>query len=431
MHTTTPAQELAPWATGNPSLGKRSLPETIDIAIIGAGPQALTLVTHMLQKKATLRRQIVVLDGAGQWMQQWHHQFAAFEIPHLRSPAVHHPDPDPHALRSFAAGRYSELFPPYDLPGTTLFSDFCQQVIHRWQVDPLVVAAQVQHIEPLPAATPFRASRLRLHLTDGRRLEARRVVLALGGGSSQQPDWVEQIPPGYPRDRLCHSRHIDLRGLRLEGERVLIIGSGLTSAHLAMGAVKRGASVLLMARRRFYEKLFDAEPGWLGPKYLKGFFAEPDWSARWQMIQMARNGGSFTPALMTQLRRCSHQGSVQFYEQCQVQRAQWTGAAWQVTCDRTPEHDCLAHLPIDRIWLATGHHLDVRQWSLLSELQAVDPITYIQGLPILDEHLRWNGRNLFIMGGAAALHLGPVARNLYGAKMASDRIVPALTKATV
>lgn len=98
MHTTTPAQELAPWATGNPSLGKRSLPETIDIAIIGAGPQALTLVTHMLQKKATLRRRIVVLDGAGQWMQQWHHQFAAFEIPHLRSPAAHHPDLNLHSL---------------------------------------------------------------------------------------------------------------------------------------------------------------------------------------------------------------------------------------------------------------------------------------------------------------------------------------------
>jgi hypothetical protein len=31
-------------------------------------------------------------------MQQWHHQFAAFEIPHLRSPAVHHPDLNLHSL---------------------------------------------------------------------------------------------------------------------------------------------------------------------------------------------------------------------------------------------------------------------------------------------------------------------------------------------
>ena len=67
------------------------MPPSIDIAIIGAGPQALTLVTHLLQKKAAMRNRFVVVDPAGEWMHQWHHQFAAFEIPHLRSPAVHHP----------------------------------------------------------------------------------------------------------------------------------------------------------------------------------------------------------------------------------------------------------------------------------------------------------------------------------------------------
>jgi hypothetical protein len=32
------------------------------------------------------------------------------------------------------------------------------------------------------------------------------------------------------------------------------------------------------------------------------------------------------------------------------------------------------------------------------------------------------------MGGLAALRVGPTARNISGARMASDRIVPALTK---
>jgi hypothetical protein len=89
-----------------------------DIAIIGAGPQALTLVTHILQKKDKLRSRIEVFDPSGTWMTRWHQQFAAQEIPQLRSPAVHHPDPNPHALRTFAEGRYDELHPPYDRPGT-------------------------------------------------------------------------------------------------------------------------------------------------------------------------------------------------------------------------------------------------------------------------------------------------------------------------
>lgn len=125
------------------------LPASIDIAIIGAGSHALTLVAHLLQKKRSMRGRFLVFDPSGAWMHQWHHQFAALEIPHLRSPAVHHPAPDPHALRTFAEPRPGELFTPYDLPGTQLFQDFCQEVIHRWQSQNCVYPAQVVGIEPM------------------------------------------------------------------------------------------------------------------------------------------------------------------------------------------------------------------------------------------------------------------------------------------
>jgi cation diffusion facilitator CzcD-associated flavoprotein CzcO len=265
-------------------------------------------------------------------------------------------------------------------------------------------------------------------MADGRGLTAKRVVLAIAGGTPNLPEWVRSLPLSYPRDRLLHSHQIDLRGLRLAGERVLIVGSGLTSGHLAVGAIARGAQVIMMARRTFYEKLFDADPGWLGPKYLKGFHAEPDWETRWHRIQSARNGGSLTPALFTKLRRLEREGKLSFYEQCQVQAAEWKGDAWKVTCNQSDVHHCIAHLPIDRIWLATGTTLDVNHWSLLSDVRDRHPLQILNGLPILDSHLRWAGCNLFIMGGAAALQLGPVARNLFGGKLASERIVPALTQ---
>jgi hypothetical protein len=99
-----------------------------------------------------------------------------------------------------------------------------------------------------------------------------------------------------------------------------------------------------------------------------------------------------------------------------------------VTCNQSAVHDCIAHQPINRIWLATGSTLDVNHWSLLSDVRATHPLPVINGLPVLDPHLRWAGCNLFIMGGAAALQLGPVARNLFGGRLASERIVPALIK---
>ena len=45
-------------------------------------------------------------------LSQWQRQFAAQQIPYLRSPAVHHPDSNPHQLRTFAKDRHNELFPP-------------------------------------------------------------------------------------------------------------------------------------------------------------------------------------------------------------------------------------------------------------------------------------------------------------------------------
>lgn len=405
-----------------------ALPAAVDIAVVGAGPQALTLVTHLLQKKKSMRHRFVVLDPAGTWMRQWQHQFAAYEIPHLRSPAVHHPDPNPHALRTFAERRFAELHQPYDLPGTQLFHDFCQALIQRWQLQDRVVPVQVEQVEPIHRRG---RPRFRLTLTDGQTLMARRVVLATAGGTPHWPDWARSLSSAYPAERLQHAHQVDLRRLHLAGERVLIVGSGLTSGHLALGATARGAKVMMMARRTFYEKLFDAAPGWLGPKYLKGFHAEACWKTRWQMIQGARNGGSLTPAVMTQLRKRERDGQLSFYEQCEVQSATWTGEQWQVTCTHPEAHHCIAHLPIDRIWLATGTQLDVNQWPLLSAVRSHYPLETVHGLPVLDENLRWPGCNLFMMGGAAALRVGPVARNLFGGKLACGRIIPALTKASI
>ena len=399
-----------------------SLPEQIDIAIVGAGPQALTLATHLLQKRQSMRGRFLVFDPSGSWIGQWRHQFAALEIPHLRSPAVHHVDPNPYELRRFAENRPQELFPPYDLPGTQLFEDFCKDAIRRWDLQDRVVKAKVTAIEPL-------LDRLhpcfRLWLESGESIKARRVVLAKGSSTLNLPEWVSKIPSGYPSDRLCHSQQVDLRTLHLKGERVLIIGGGLTSGHLAVGAISRGAEVTLITRREFQEKLFDADPGWLGPKYLKGFWAEPDWETRALAILRARNGGSMTPAMMTLLRRQARKGKLTSYEQCQVVAARWLGDKWQIRCDDGQEYE------FDRIWLATGTKLDATTEPLLTNILDTYKIPIVKGLPVLDEYLRWPGCELFLMGGLAALQLGPTARNLSGARMASDRIVPAMVKSSI
>jgi cation diffusion facilitator CzcD-associated flavoprotein CzcO len=401
---------------------KIALPETIDLAIIGAGPHALTLTTHLLQKRQSIRGKFSVFDPSGRWMSHWKQQFAVLEIPHLRSPAVHHPDPNPFALRKFAESHSDELFPPYDLPGTQLFEDFCQDVIRVWQLQEQVIPLAVKSIEPL---SHHLRPRFRLCLQDGQEVIARRIVLASGSAQIQIPDWVNQIQTAYPQDRLCHSQTIDLQKLQLMGKRVLIVGGGLTSGHLALGAISRGAKVHLMIRRQLAEKLFDAEPGWLGPKYLKGFFAQSDWGQRVMMIQQARNGGSMTPAIATQLRRQARSGNIRIDENCQVVKAEWLNENWRVEHSDGSQHEC------DYIWLSTGTKFDVTTEPLLKDILAAYPIKIVKGLPVLDTCLRWPGCELFIMGGLAALQVGPTARNLSGARMLCEKIVPAIVKPSV
>jgi FAD-NAD(P)-binding len=395
------------------------LPKYIDIAIIGAGVQALTLTTHLLQKSPKHYRKFLVFDPAGTWMSQWHQQFAAQQIPHLRSPAVHHPDPNPHQLRTFAETKHNELFPPYDRPGTKLFNDFCGEVIHRWKLSDKVYQAKISQILPIQHRS---RSRFQLVFEDGQAIIARRVVLATGSGKVQLPEWVEGITADYPPDKLCHSQQVNLHQLNLTGEGILIIGGGLTSGHLAMGAISQEATLNLMTRKQLQSKIFDADPGWLEPKYLKDFHADTDWYSRYQQIQQARNGGSMTPEMMLQLRKAANEGKIKIDECCQVSSAQWVDNLWQVSCFDG------AYKYFNRIWLATGTRFNAIAHPLLKDALEAYPTEIVNGLPVLDEYLRLPKSNFFIMGGLAALQIGPVARNIGGGKMAGRLIVPAIVK---
>ncbi len=408
------------------TLDQLALPKYIDTAIVGSGPHALTLATHLIQKSKKFCDKFLVFDPSGIWLNGWIKQFSTLQIPHLRSPVVHQPDPNPHALSTFAEHRRAELFNPYDLPGTQIFQDFCAQLVQRWQLSAKIYAAQVLHLEILERG-------YQLWLSNGKSIKARRVVLAHRGGTPYWPTWAIDAQNHYPasssqeklNQRLQHSSQINLAQIQAPRERILIIGGGLTSGHLAIGAMAAGAQVTMMHRREFYAKLFDADPGWLGPKYLKGFEANKDWAERSEIVKNARNGGSLTPAIMSQLRQKEKAGKIFFSENCEVQQAIWQNHHWLVTCRDGQQ------LEFDRIWLATGTQLHASTEPLLSELQSIYPTEIVGGLPTLEDHLRWPGSQVFIMGGLAALRVGPTARNLSGARMASQRIVPALTKASI
>ena len=393
-----------------------------ELVVVGAGPQALSLCCLLLQKRPRWRRRLRIIDPSGRWLSCWQRQMERFEIPCLRSPAPHHPHPNPNALRSYAQERRRsrELEGPYGLPRTGLFSEFCQSVVEDFQVAHQVQAVSLEEIH-LEAGGP---GSLHLTLSDGSLIQARRLVIATGAGEPLLPNWVRRIPRPYPKVALQHSRMIDLAACReLQGQHVLIVGGGLTSAHLALGAIQRGARVSLLCRRKLRSKLFDTDPGWLGPKYLKAFRSEPCWGRRRQQVLAARDGGSITPRLTVALQREHRRGNLQIHENCQVRQALWSTGQWRILCDEGRS------LLADRIWLATGHNLGVSLQPLLRQLHKQQQIELVDDWPVLSDDLRWPGTNVHLMGGLAALRLGPAARNLFGGREAARLISRAAIKA--
>ena len=392
-----------------------------DLVMVGAGPQALTLSCLLLQKRPRLQRHLRILDPSGNWLSRWQRQMDRFEIPWLRSPSPHHPHPNAHALRRFAyrQQRHQQLEGAYGLPHTDLFAAFCREVISEFALEGRVQAASVEHINlPANGKDP-----LQLSLSDGSSVQARRVVLATGNGSPRWPAWSKCIAGEVTADALQHSDAIDLPALRLrQGERILIVGGGLTSAHLSLGALRRGARVQLLCRSGLKQKPFDADPGWLGPKYLKGFHAEPSMHRRLQLVLEARDGGSITPDAAADLRQAQRRGELQLYERCEVQAARWSSDQWEIVCIGGQL------LFADRIWLATGHRQGVSQQPLLQELYEQQSIELVNDWPVLGPDLRWQGTPVHLMGGLTALQVGPAARNLFGGRDAAQRICRAVVK---
>ncbi len=108
-----------------------------------------------------------------------------------------------------------------------------------------------------------------LALSDGQSIQAQRVVLALGNPASS-------IPPGLSRKGLEHCWHLspwsgDALRVRFAGERILLLGAGLTAVDsaLALGSQDAACKVHMLSRRGFLPQVHDLQaPAALTPVFL-------------------------------------------------------------------------------------------------------------------------------------------------------------------
>ncbi|XP_029944420.1 uncharacterized protein LOC115386295 [Salarias fasciatus] len=314
--------------------------------------------------------------------------------------------------------------------------------------------------EGMENGTRKRIRYFQIQLQEGNVLKAHQVVVATGPTRAQManiPMWVQNIAENYPEGHLQHTVHLmhhlpntkqRCREANCErqkesfstavcqaGQRVMVVGGGLTSAHVVSIAIQQGASrVTWVMRKHLQLKQFDVgdveslvgryshvEHGIKmdGQAYLRQFYNERSLHRRLAMIRQARKGGAVTPEAYMHLQPFIVNGQVEVKTYCQVSEASWCykNQAWHL-CLSTGE--CWSG---DMIWLATGCKLDVKQDPLLSEVMQQFPIQVIDGWPCISESLQWaEGCRLYLMGQYTALQIGPHAVNLAGGQAASMRI---------
>jgi hypothetical protein len=401
------------------------------VVVVGGGPHALTVAAHLADASPALVDDLVVLDPSGGFTRTWRHRFAAMGIAHLRSPAVHQPDPDAHALRRFVQyhDRATELHGRYGLPGTGLFDDFCDAVVDDYGLADCVVPAVATHVSADGVVT----------VDDGSVIPARHVVLAHAPTAARWPAWAMGV------DCVRHSDEVDLRmHPNMTGRRVAVVGGGIGAGHLACGAAIRGAHVHLVHRRPLVERNFDTDPGWLGPKEMRGFTAEQDLDARRVMAAAARGGGSIPGWILGDLEAQAVGGCLEIVHgdvrSCHAPAG--GGVRLELTVGDNADGGRAAGgravggravgrgVDVDEVWLATGHVLDVASDPIMGPLLRGPGRRLVGDFPVLDGHLGLPDTRVQVIGRPATLYLGPTAGNLSGARRAAELVVDAVVGAT-
>lgn len=139
------------------------------------------------------------------------------------------------------------------------------------------------------------------------------------------------------------------------------------------------------------------------------------------MIKVARNGGSITPRYTRIVKQHAAHNRASIHPRTVISSHEFNAETqtWSLVTD-PPISDLP---PIDYIYFATGAGADIRQMSLLSDMNAQYPIEVKEGLPCLTDDLMWREDvPLFMTGRMAGLRLGPGAPNLEGARLGAERI---------
>ena len=377
--------------------------------VVGGGIHGVHMAVRLLADRGINPDGLRIVDPEETLLNRWKACTEATGMTHLRSPAVHHLDLDPFSLKKFAGKKKNKKLgafsPPFDRPALRLFNAHCDDVIRTYGLEKC-------HVKARAMESKIDCDGVSVSLSTGDTIVAQNVVLAIGAGDA--PEWPTWAPRGHAR--ISHVFSTDFEPPSLEAEAVAVVGGGISAAQVSLRFMREGHTVHLISRHVPRKHQFDSEPGWLGPKLMRGFSAEKDLDVRRATITDARHRGSLPPDVWRAFHRAMDQKQMHWH-QTEVDTLE--DASTQLNLHLKSE----ASLNVQRVVLATGFSTQRPGGRFVDSLIESMQLPCAQcGYPMVTEGLRWHPR-VYVAGPLAELELGPTARNIAGARRAGDRIM--------
>lgn len=373
--------------------------------IVGGGIQGCTIATQLLQAGKVSAQELLIIDPYSRPLHKWMTLTDKIGMHYLRSPFVHHMDTRPFALKDFAENNdYTKPFlGPYKRPQLQLFNDHCHQLFDQLKLTDSWHRAKVNQIES-------NGINEWIVKTEQNTFSTERVVLAMGVNNNPfYPDWAVEAKAHYPT-KVLHLFEDDIS----PPSSVCVVGGGLTAAHTAalLCETPNVDKVTLIKRHEYRVHDFDSDPGWLGPKYLTNYHKITSLRERRGTITRARNRGSIPRDMFLRLKRLEADGSLR----CINDEIQ--GISTQLPDPLLYFKDTPAE-SFGAVLLATGSATGIPEENWLTPVIDSENLPCSNcGFPIVSKQLEWK-KGLHVAGPLAELEIGPVSRNISGARKAA------------
>jgi len=383
------------------------------VTIVGRGFAGLACAIALTDTGLVSPNDIATVDPLDGWLGAVTNRLEQLGVTHLRSSTFQHPDSDTRALERYIAACASRDF-EFDgflrYPSTALFREFCDHLI-------LTKVADVVRHRSVVTAIREGANGFAVSTSNGSEWRSKHVVLATNSRVPRVPVWALGPRSAAP-DTLVHTDELRLNEhIGGTGGVAVVVGGGNTAAGLAVAAASLGTKTALLARRPLSGQRFDVSPGWMSATVYGAFNRVRDPATRLQMADAAVPGATIPPRLLERLRDLSATGLVEIREGVRVNACRPARGRLRLSLSDG------SRLVATKIWLATG---SVPTLARGPEIALGRPMAFLGRFPVLDEHLRVPGTELFVIGALARVTMGPTAGNLHGHRHAAMRIADAV-----